>query len=312
MALLLCLMAAPLGAQSDEGDTHTLVEQLAHHYRLSRATLAADGAPAIEPGEAFTLLKGGAIGFAAASHEMEEVCPATFRAGVLHVEDGVLCSTAVPQSRKVFHPATRVCLTAITASAKNDTVSLYLIECRSGQRAVKDTYYAKLNIEFVRGTLRDATAARVEERIAQVLSNGGAARTSEQQTAHLQAEPAKKVQAPVQAPAQTASALPPIPPPTLPAQDNGAQPATEPAPPPAPEPDQPASPVQQPAPAAGHTARAATPSVGQTPEQVKAMLGEPEGVIDMGTKITYLYPGPMRVIFTNGKVSKIEQGANNQ
>jgi hypothetical protein len=50
---------------------------------------------------------------------------------------------------------------------------------------------------------------------------------------------------------------------------------------------------------------ATTVSLGQTPDQVKAAMGSPQQIIDLGAKQIYKYPD-MKVIFMNGKVSDVE------
>jgi hypothetical protein len=59
---------------------------------------------------------------------------------------------------------------------------------------------------------------------------------------------------------------------------------------------------------AAPAAAAAAPaelSVGQTPEQVTAALGQPKQIVKLGTKQIYVYPD-MKVTFVNGKVSDIQ------
>ncbi len=77
-----------------------------------------------------------------------------------------------------------------------------------------------------------------------------------------------------------------------PAQPAPAQQQTE-APPPAiaPPPPPPADPK--------------TVSIGQTPDQVTASLGQPEKIVKLGTKQIYYYKD-MKVIFVNGKVSDVQ------
>jgi hypothetical protein len=48
-----------------------------------------------------------------------------------------------------------------------------------------------------------------------------------------------------------------------------------------------------------------TISLGQTPEQVKAILGEPEKIVNLGSKVTYVYKD-MKVIFQDGKVADVQ------
>ena len=66
---------------------------------------------------------------------------------------------------------------------------------------------------------------------------------------------------------------------------------------------------------AGGTPSGATPpapaappasvALGQTPDQVKAALGEPARVANLGPKVIYYYNG-MKVTFNNGKVSDVQ------
>ena len=48
-----------------------------------------------------------------------------------------------------------------------------------------------------------------------------------------------------------------------------------------------------------------TISLGQTPEQVKAILGEPEKIVNLGPKVTYVYKD-MKVVFQDGKVADVQ------
>ncbi len=45
-----------------------------------------------------------------------------------------------------------------------------------------------------------------------------------------------------------------------------------------------------------------TIELGQTPEQVEAILGKPEKIVKLGSKVTYIYKD-MKVIFVDGKVA---------
>jgi len=48
-----------------------------------------------------------------------------------------------------------------------------------------------------------------------------------------------------------------------------------------------------------------TISLGQTPEQVEAILGKPAKIVNLGPKITYIY-NDMKVIFQDGKVADVQ------
>jgi hypothetical protein len=69
----------------------------------------------------------------------------------------------------------------------------------------------------------------------------------------------------------------------------------------------PAQQPQQPAPAPAATPAAApqTISLGQTTDQVVAILGQPQKIVNLGAKQMYFYPD-MKIVFTNGKVSDVK------
>ena len=48
-----------------------------------------------------------------------------------------------------------------------------------------------------------------------------------------------------------------------------------------------------------------TISLGQTPEQVEAIVGKPEKIVNLGPKVTYIYKD-MKVIFQDGKVADVQ------
>lgn len=65
------------------------------------------------------------------------------------------------------------------------------------------------------------------------------------------------------------------------------------------------TPIAATAPAAAPAAATATVALGQTMDQVKAILGAPKKTADLGAKTIYYYDG-MKVIFKAGKVSDVE------
>ena len=48
-----------------------------------------------------------------------------------------------------------------------------------------------------------------------------------------------------------------------------------------------------------------TVKLGQTPEEVVAILGVPEKKVDLGTKLIYMYKD-MKIVFVDGKVADVE------
>jgi hypothetical protein len=103
-----------------------------------------------------------------------------------------------------------------------------------------------------------------------------------------QADAGGKAAAPGAAPAAAPAAVPPVAAPPAPAPA-AALPDIAPPPPPA---DQPAAPP-------------ATVSLGQTPDQVIAALGQPQKIVKLAKKETYYYKD-LKVIFTAGKVSDVQ------
>ncbi|MGA8224755.1 MAG: hypothetical protein WB780_24135 [Candidatus Acidiferrales bacterium] len=72
--------------------------------------------------------------------------------------------------------------------------------------------------------------------------------------------------------------------------------------------DQEAAP-QESAPAPAQAAQSAAPpktiAIGQTTDQVLAILGQPQKIVNLGPKTMFFYPD-MKVIFLNGKVSDVQ------
>jgi hypothetical protein len=100
------------------------------------------------------------------------------------------------------------------------------------------------------------------------------------------------------------------------AKDQKQAPAEQPAAAPAPAAAAPAAPAQQaaaplpdipppPPPADQPAAPPATISIGQTPDQVIAALGQPQKIVKLAKKETYYYKD-LKVIFTAGKVSDVQ------
>jgi hypothetical protein len=87
-------------------------------------------------------------------------------------------------------------------------------------------------------------------------------------------------------------------------QQAGAAPAAAPAPAaPAAAPEPALAPIAPPPPPADQPP--ATIEVGQTPDQVTAILGQPQRIAKVAGKEIYFYKG-LKVTFKNGKVSDVE------
>lgn len=137
-------------------------------------------------------------------------------------------------------------------------------------------YKAALRIPFPRG----ATEDQVDKLVAEVFK---VQPVEQQQSGGQQAAPAA-----APAPAAVQQAVPPVAAPPPPA-DNAPVPDIAPPPPPA---DAPAAPPQ-------------TISLGQTTDQVIAIFGQPQKIVNLGNKQTYYYKD-LKVIFTGGKVTDVQ------
>jgi hypothetical protein len=138
-----------------------------------------------------------------------------------------------------------------------------------------------LLFQFSSGFLKENNAARVEEAIGQVLSKSDAPSNVSSSTARDSA-------------AGTSPAA---------SSATGATPLSTPS----------VSEVQ-PSPAQTGAGVDGTETVvqGQTIAQVKAILGEPERVADLGSRVIYFYPHSFKISFVDGKVSAVQQLESNQ
>jgi len=148
--------------------------------------------------------------------------------------------------------------------------------------AVADVRYkASLKIPLPKGT----TADQAGKLVAEVFTVQPAENTQQQQapTGGQQAPPAP----PPAPPAAGAQAVPAVPAPPPPPADSGALPDIPPPPPPA------------------DAGPPPTVKLGQTTDEVIAILGQPQKIVRLQDKQTYYYKGT-KVIFTGGKVTDVQ------
>jgi hypothetical protein len=74
---------------------------------------------------------------------------------------------------------------------------------------------------------------------------------------------------------------------------------------PQPGPDAPLAPIAPPPPPPADAAPPAAITVGQTVDQVLALLGQPKSIVDLGAKKIYVYPD-IKVTFVDGKMTTAE------
>jgi len=194
------------------------------------------------------------------------ICSARYQAGELHAPTGI-CPALAKAISRFFQVGEQVYPFKIDVNVKKEQISIVLVACDSCNNTDPPTYFkSQVNFEFPKGYLEGATLVQVQNEVGQVF-----------------ASPASNADA---APAQASPAAPPITPPP-PASVNDAPPA--PIAPPPPPADQPP----------------ATVEVGQTTDQVIAMLGQPQRVAKVGAKAIYFYKD-LKITFTDGKVSDVQ------
>jgi hypothetical protein len=195
------------------------------------------------------------------------ICTARYQGGELHAPTGI-CPAMAKAISRFFQAGEQIYPFKIDVNVKKDQISIVLVACDSCNNTEPPTYFkSQVTFEFPKGTLETATLAQVQKEIGQVFA--------------------------------------------IPASNAGAAPTQPPAPPPQPttplppEPanDAPPAPIDPPAPPADQPP--ATVEVGQTTDQVVAILGQPQRIAKAGAKSIYFYKD-LKITFTDGKVSDVQ------
>jgi hypothetical protein len=284
LALLAVLPAANVMAESGSAP---LLAQLTRVYRLASPSIETDGSPAFVRRTLLLVQQPGVVGYDYANIALEEICPAQLEADLLIPPRSALCSVPAHQSRKAFPVDDPVCVTAFRLSEATGRLSIYLIECGAGVRIRTDrTFYAMVDIQLPKETLRTRSLAAVQSEIAKILAPEGSA-TAISLPDGVESQPA---------PAPSASAAQQRLPPPLPPLPAPASSATAPAA------GTPPSQAAQPGPVA----------LGQTIDQVAAILGAPSIAGIAGGKLIFIYPQRFKIVFLNGKVIEIHPLNNSQ
>lgn len=309
--------------------------ELTKYYRLSTTGLSATGAAEIIPGRLLTLRREGVVGFAEADQAMEDVCPAVFHGSDSRTARSTLCEIAAGHAAHRFHITEVVCVTSIKVSTQLDTVSMYVVSCAEHRISAAHSYYSLLVFQFARGSLRTASAATVESVIDQVLDHADAETPTQQAVppiarqmpAQLPDSSSTTTFKPVPGATQELSTVPALLPlPTVPAEqaaastkpepDGDQKPAAVPALPPVSAPEVSSNPAPPKADAPPPSNPAAVTdahqvAVGQSVDQVKAILGQPDRIADLGGKVIYFY-SKLKIMFVAGKVSEVDGQDNIQ
>jgi hypothetical protein len=183
---------------------------------------------------------------------------------------------AVPQKKPVERPvAVGAKMYLLATEFAADTIAFTVQTCGDCDPKAVDPgfqpYRAKVTFKFVHGALAATDLKHVQQTIDHVFKLPDSAAA---------ADTAAQAPPPAAAPAQT-----PPPPPPPPAQEQFA-PIAAPAPPPA---DQ----------------KPRVIKLGMTVQEVKDAFGEPASIVDLGSKVIYMYKDK-KVTFVDGKVSDVD------
>jgi hypothetical protein len=280
LTVLLCFFTV---ARAD--DPKVVEQKLESEYTLT--TVNAEGG-VVTQGVVLTLKKGGLAGGPGSLvvNEYKDGRIAMTKASTARKIFGIPGISAIPgaggaagaaaQSSRPFVAGEKVYVTKIEVK---DTMALTLVS-----DPIADVrYQAELKFPIQKGASLDL--AQAERWITEVFKVAPPPPADQAQPAAEQAAPAQ-----VSAVAPAAQPLPPVEPPPPPVDPA----ATAPIAPPPPPPDEPVAPAQ-------------TLSLGQTIDQVVAVLGKPATIADLGAKKIYTYKNPsVKVTFVNGKVTDMQ------
>jgi hypothetical protein len=274
------ILATPM-AMAQNAAAPSLKAQLEAQYKLAKLAYASGQVTVTEPGTVLVIQRAGILGVPPGSLAL---APAIYKDGSLN-PPGKMATTMAGKGARLLPIGEKVYVTKMDISPKRDKITFRIMECDACKGTARPpSYKADIFFEFPKGSLAAASVSDVEDTIAKVfaIDTGGA-----------EAPPAQPG-----APAEQPAAAQPA----QPEQPAAAQPA---------QPEQPAAaqPAQPEQPAAAEPAPAQAPTVqihaGQTIDEVVAALGQPEKIVDLGSKKIYVYKD-LKVTFIDGKVSDVQ------
>jgi hypothetical protein len=271
--VLLAVTIFPLSLASAQAVS--LQEQLAAQYKLVKMGSDTSGYSVVDAGTLLAVQKGGIL---AVPYSDKTILTTRYEGGTVHSPNAVAVqarkalfghfsqTASEGQSTHLFTKGDKVYPTKIDVNVAKDSVTLGIVACDTCNKTDPPTYNkAQVQFQFPAGSLANASAGQVEDVIGQLLSISSD--DSQQGGDQGGGQQAGNDQ---QGNNQQGG------------DQGGAQQA-------------PAAPPAEPA----------QIEKGQTPDQVKAALGNPDKIINLGTKLIYVYKD-IKVTFLNGKVSDVQ------
>jgi hypothetical protein len=252
----------------------SLQDQLAAQYKLVKMGSDTSGYSVTEEGTLLTVQKGGLLGI---PYKDTSILNNKYENGVVHppnvaIKKGIDIIrqrlNQDEQTTKLFKAGDKVYPSKIEVNAAKDIVTMGIVACDTCNNTDPPTYNkAQIIFQFPKGSLANANAGQVEDTIGQLLAISDSGSDDKQaEITQGDANPSDQQQTDQQGSAQQADQT---------RQQSAAQSEPE------------------------------TIQVGQTPEQVKAILGKPDKDVNLGVREIYIYKD-MQVTFKDGKVSDVQ------
>ena len=252
----------------------SLEDQLKAQYTLVKMGADTGGAAVVEQGTILVIKKGGIL---SVPYGDSSVVPTKYQDGTVHspnnmVMKGIgfgLGKMGKTQTTRLMQANEKVYPSRISVNLPKDQVEISIIACDSCNNVTPTTFYkADVIFQFAHGTLASTSPSQVEDTISGLLNIDDSASSGDQ------GGNGNGQQGGQQGGQQQGGND---------QQGGGGQAQQQAAPP--------AEPAQI--------------DKGQTPDQVKAALGNPDKIINLGTKMIYVYKD-IKVTFLNGKVSDVQ------
>jgi hypothetical protein len=268
--LLLAVTMIPMSLA--RAQTVSLQEQLTAQYTVVKMGADSNGPAVVEAGTILNIKKGGIL---SVPYGDTSAVPTKYQDGVVHSPNSALMKgigfglgkIGKTQTTSFFQVGTKVYPSKIVVNLPKDQVVMSIVACDSCNNTSPTTFYkADVVFQFAKGSLATTSAGQVEDTIGGLLAIDD---SGGDQGGNNNAQQGGGQQGGGDQQGN--------------AQGGGGDQAQPPAPPPEP----------------------AQIEKGQTPDQVKAAIGAPDKIINLGTKQIYVYKD-IKVTFLNGKVSDVQ------
>jgi hypothetical protein len=257
-----------------------LQDQLAAQYTLVKMGADSNGAAVVEAGTILNIKKGGILsvpyGDPSVATRYQDGTVHSPNALMMGARGGIMGKFGKQQTTALFQVGTKVYPSKISVNLPKDQVVMSIIACDSCNNTSPTTFYkADVVFQFAKGTLASANPTTVEDTISGLLAIDDSGNNNDQGNnggngnGNNNNDQGNNQGGNNQGGNQGGGG------------GGGGQ--AQQAPPP--EPQQ----IEK----------------GQTPDQVKAAIGTPDKIVNLGTKQIYVYKD-IKVTFVNGKVSDVQ------